>query len=275
MKKNPKHLLSTSLLLVLISLVCVTAATTAWMTIADSTRVKTMRLDVSSGANLRFDLDEHETFEEYVKSIRLIDISDRIFRDQGYHPRENPLTPVTTQDCVHFTLENGDDAPKEYYMEFVLHFMATEDMVVHLTTAGEEGTRIFSDEASDLAKAMRISFTADGDTSVYDPGMAAGAEDGLGGKVFGLARGNRIVYDESNTLFYLPKDVDKPVTVRIWLEGTDEVCTDALRGVPYNIQLRFVGTDENGNLLEDPRTAAGRSAAATPNEERNENNERS
>ena len=223
MKKKQKHLLSTSLLLVLLALVSLTAATTAWMTIADSTRVKTMRLDVTSGANLRFDLDRHDTFEEYTKSIRLIDISDRILRDQGYHPRENPLTPVTTQDCVHFTLENGEAAPKEYYIEFVLHFRATTDMVVHLTTAGEEGTRIFSDEVSDLAKAMRISFTADGNTSVYDPGMEPGAQDGLGGKVFGLARGNRIVYDQSNTLFYLPAEVDKPVTVRIWLEGTDEV----------------------------------------------------
>ena len=156
-------------------------------------------------------------------------------------------------------------------MEFVLHFMATDDMVVHLTTAGEEGTRIFSDEVSDIAKAMRISFTADDSTAVYDPGMEPGSEEGLGGKIFGLARGNRIVYDASNTLFFLKAGGDKPVTVRIWLEGTDEICTDALRGVPYNIQLRFVGTDENGNLLEDSRTTTRRSAAATPTEERNEN----
>lgn len=262
-QKSTKKLLSTSLLLVLIALVSLTVATTAWMTIADSTRVKTMRLDVTSGANLRFDLDPHETFEEYVKSIRLIDISDRILRDQGYHPRENPLSPVTTADCVHFTLEDGEPAPKESYMEFVLHFMSTDDMVVHLTTAGDEGTRIFSDEVSDIAKAMRISFTADDSTSVYDPGMEPGSEEGLGGKVFGLARGNRIVYDDSNALFYLSAGVDKPVTVRIWLEGTDEICTDALRGVPYNIQLRFVGTDESGNLLEDSRAATRRSAAAT------------
>lgn len=272
MKQNStKKLLSTSLLLVLIALVSLTAATAAWMTIADSTRLKTMRLDVTSGANLRFDLDSHETFEEYVKSLRLIDIADRILRDQGYHPRENPLSPVTTTDCIHFTLENGEPAAKESYMEFVLHFMATDDMVVHLTTAGEEGTRIFSDEVSDIAKAMRISFTADDSTAVYDPGMEQGSEEGLGGKIFGLARGNRIVYDASNTLFFLKAGVDKPVTVRIWLEGTDEICTDALRGVPYHIQLRFVGTDENGNLLEDSRTTTRRSAAATPTEERNEN----
>ena len=112
-QKSSKKLLSTSLLLVLIALVSLTAATTAWMTIADSTRLKTMRLDVTSGANLRFDLDSHETFEEYVKSLRLIDIADRILRDQGYHPRENPLSPVTTTDCIHFTLENGEPAATE------------------------------------------------------------------------------------------------------------------------------------------------------------------
>lgn len=38
--------------------------------------------------------------------------------------------------------------------------------------------------------------------------------------------------------------------VHIWLEGTDEACTDQLRGADYSIQMRFVGTDEAGNELD-------------------------
>ena len=45
--------------------------------------------------------------------------------------------------------------------------------------------------------------------------------------------------------------MDKPVVIRIWLEGTDEACTDDLRDADYSIRLRFAGTDEDGNLLED------------------------
>ena len=48
------------------------------------------------------------------------------------------------------------------------------------------------------------------------------------------------------------------MVLRVWLEGTDEACTDELRDMDYSIRLRFVGTDENGNLLEDARAASQR-----------------
>ena len=60
-----RRLLTTSVLLALIALASVTLATTAWMTIADRTRVRSMRMEITTGANLRFDLDPHETIEEY------------------------------------------------------------------------------------------------------------------------------------------------------------------------------------------------------------------
>lgn len=255
-KKPSRKLVSSSVLLVLIALVSVTAATAAWMTIADHTRVNTMRIDVTSGANLRFDLDPHEEFDDYVKVLTFEDIAARIALDQGYRPQDNPLTPVTTSDCVRFVLEDGEGAKKEYYLDFTLHFMATTDMVVHLTSAGVGGTKISSPNAA-LPPAMRISFTAES-TSVYDPGMGGVSRPGYGGKVFGLASGDSITYDQSNTLFTLKEGVDKEVHLRIWLEGTDENCTDELRGAEYNIQLRFVGTDENGKILEDSRSAAHR-----------------
>ena len=259
--KSSRRLLSTSLLLALIALVSVTAATAAWMTIADHTRVNTMRMDVTSGMNLRFDLDAHEEFEDYVKVLTFQDIADRIARDQGFRPEDNPLTPVTTGDCVNFTVENGDAAKKEFYLDFVLHFMAANDMVVHLTSAGDGGTQIISPTPG-LPEAMRISFTAE-ETSVYDPGMGGTSMAGYGGKVFGLAAAGSIRYDGTNTLFSLKAGVDKPVAVRVWLEGTDENCTDGLRGAAYSIQLRFVGTDENGNVLEDSRSTSRQNGGTT------------
>ena len=248
--------MTTSILLVLLALVSITAATVAWMTIADRTKVRTMRMEITSGANLRFDLDPHEVFDDYVKTLSFLDIAQRIYQEKGFQPAESPLVPVTTGDCVHFVLEDGTEAKPEYYLEFTLHFMSTEDMVVHLTSAGEDGTLITS-SLKTLPSALRLSFTAE-ETSIYDPGMADKWEDSPAGKVFGLPSGDHITYHQGNALFSLKAGVDKPVVLRLWLEGTDEACTDDLRDMDYSIRLRFVGTDENGNLLEDARAARER-----------------
>ena len=80
--------------------------------------------------------------------------------------REEPLNPVTTRDCVTFTLRNGAvvSADSGSYLEFTLHFIATEDVVVHLTSensAGRtDGTLVSSQTQDALPKAMRISFSA-------------------------------------------------------------------------------------------------------------------
>lgn len=261
---SSRRLFTTSVLLALLALVSITAATAAWMTIADRTRVRSMRMEITSGANLRFDLDPHATFEEYVKTLTFDEIAQRIARDQGFDPKNNPLTPVTTSDCIHFKLEDGTEAKKEYYLEFTLHFMATQDMIVHLTSAssagGGDGTRVYSPRAG-VPDAMRLSFTAE-ETSIYDPGMGDASTRTEMGKLFGLPADGAMTYNDGNALFALEKDVDKPVVVRVWLEGNDPACTDALRDADYNIWLRFIGTDENGNLLEDPRASARRQSGS-------------
>ena len=263
MKQNDtssRKLFTTSVLLFLLAIVSVTAATAAWMTIADRTRVRSMRMDITTGVNLRFDLDPHETFEEYVKTLTFDQIAQRIKAEKEFDPLETPLTPVTTKDCEKFVLEDGSDAKKEYYLEFTLHFMATQDMIVHLTSAdsdaGDDGTQVSSENAG-VPDAIRISFTAE-DTSIYDPGMGGGSTQGDAGRTFGLPAGNAITYSDDNALFPLKAYENKPVILRVWLEGNDEACTDAIRKADYKIRLRFVGTDEYGNLLEGARTPAGR-----------------
>ena len=255
-----RKLFTTSVLLFLLALVSVTAATAAWMTIADRTRVRSMRMDITTGVNLRFDLDPHETFEEYVKTLTFNQIAERIKEEKEFDPLETPLTPVTTKDCVKFVLEDGSDAKTEYYLEFTLHFMATQDMIVHLTSAdseaGGDGTQVSSENAG-VPEAIRISFTAE-DTGIYDPGMGGGSTQGDAGRTFGLPAGNAITYNDDNALFPLIAYEDKPVILRVWLEGNDEACTDAIRKADYKIRLRFVGTDEYGNLLEGSRPSAGR-----------------
>ena len=58
-----------SILLVLLTVISITAATAAWFTIADFSRVRSLGLDIHSGSNLRFDLDPHQQLEDYVKTL--------------------------------------------------------------------------------------------------------------------------------------------------------------------------------------------------------------
>ncbi len=230
-KKTQKSLLKTSILLSMMALVALTAVTVAWFSIADNARVRTMSLELITGVDLRMDLDPHETIEEYVKTLTFEDISQRILEEKGFSMEEVPLEPVTTSNYERFTYENGTvvEPTSGAYLEFTLHFMGEKDMLVHLTeensSADEADGTAVNSQNPELPQAMRIAFTADGKTTVYDPGENRG---------------------EDLFLFSLKKEEDKEVQVHIWLEGTDPACTDALRNADYEIRLRFNGTDLDG-----------------------------
>lgn len=238
-RKTQKNLVKTSILLSLLALVALTAVTVAWFSIADNARVRTMSLELITGVDLRMDLDAHEKIEDYVKTLSFEDISQRIQREKGFSMEEVPLEPVTTSDYERFTYENGTIAEPSSgaYLEFTLHFMGEKDMLVHLTeensSADEADGTAVNSKNPELPQAMRIAFTADGRTTVYDPGEHHG---------------------EDIFLFSLKKEEDKEIQVHIWLEGTDPVCTDALRNADYQIRLRFNGTDLDGKPFSQEQT---------------------
>lgn len=215
----------TSVLLVLLAFVAITVATVAWFSIADKTRVKSMSLDIKLDSDLRMDLNAHTQFEDYVKKISFEQIAERMRSELGFDMTTTPLEPVTTSDQNIFTYENGTVVPesKGAYLTFTLHFMAETDMLVHLNredseSGANDGTNISSGNAG-LPDAMRISFTADGQTWIYDQGTA----------------------DTSYELFSLKANTDKPVLIHIWMEGTDPACTDDLKAADYAIRMRFTG----------------------------------
>lgn len=258
--KNPisaKQRLYTSFLLMLLALVAVTAATVAWFSIADNTKVKSMSLDIVSGVDLRMDLDPHKTLEEYVKTLSFDQIAERIQKEKGFSMKETPLEPVTTQDEEVFTFENGTiaESTSGVYLEFTLHFMAAKDMVVHLTSADSsetagDGTEVLSENAA-LPASMRISFSTDGKTWIYDPGMGNISVTEGNTKNFGLPEKSMMELNEDNAMFSMKEGINKEVKVHIWMEGTDPACNDGLKGADYAIRLRFTGTDENGQPFSE------------------------
>ena len=237
----------TSLLLVLLALVAVTAATVAWFSIADKTKVNTMGMNVTGDPDLRIDLDPHGTMEEYVKTLSFEDIAARIQKERGFSMKDTPLEPVTTADEEVFTYENGAvvSDTSGAYLTFTLHFMAEKDMLVHLTSADSEsgagdGMAVLSETAG-LPESMRISFSVDGQTWVYDLGMGDDREAVRGASVFGLPGAAAMQLTERNALFSLLEGKDQAVLVHVWMEGSDPACTDELRAADYSIRLRFTG----------------------------------
>ena len=97
-RKEAGRRLYLSILLVLLAVISITAATAAWFTIADFSRVKSLGLDIHSGSNLRFDLDPHKNLEDYVKTLHFAEISQRIKREQGFDMKNTFQEPVTTAD---------------------------------------------------------------------------------------------------------------------------------------------------------------------------------
>lgn len=244
-----------TLLLALAALAGVTAATLAWFSIADMTHVGTLRMDITSGAALRIDVGAHDEFTDYLQTLPFERIGAVVQSQYGYDMRTQPIKPVTTSDGSTFTLRGGkvEPASSGAYWEFTLHFCASEDMYVHLTSdhspGNEDGTRILSDWA-DLPASMRIAFTMDGQTMVYDPGMGGGAFRSGQLKNFGLQSPGNMVYNDENLLFFIEEGKDKPVLVHIWMEGTDEACTNELKNSDFAIRLRFEGTDADGNRID-------------------------
>lgn len=254
-KKTIYNRLYTSILLVLLALVAITAATVAWFSIADNTKVRTMSLDILTDVEMRMDLDPHPTIDEYVKTLSFDQIAERMQIEKGFSMLETPLQPVTTSDCQTFTFENGTTVENTSgaYLEFTLHFMAAKDMIVHLTSANSsnkttDGTAVLS-ENSELPAAMRIAFTTDKQTWVYDPGEGDVASSSGQITYFGLPGAASMKLSDNNAMFSLKESVDKEVIVHIWMEGTDPACTDALRASDYAIRLRFTGTDMEGNTF--------------------------
>lgn len=242
----------TSLLLALLALVAVTAATVAWFSIADRARVRTMSLEIVADVDLRMDLDPHQTIDQYVKTLSFESIAKRIQSEKGFSMEETPLQPVTTDDAVTFTYENGSvvDDKSGAYLEVTLHFMAERDMVVHLTSANSsesstDGTVVLSETAG-LPEAMRISFAADNQTWIYDPGMGNESSTQGSMKTFGLPGADRMTLADDNAMFSLKQGEDKAVIMHIWLEGTAPTCTDELRASQYAIRLRFTGDSGEG-----------------------------
>ncbi len=245
-KQDLRHRLLTTVVLVAFALAAIAMATFAWFSIADSAKTRSLGLDANADGSLRFDLDAHDSYASYVSTLGFDQISARIASEQGIDIDASRLQPVTTSDGQTFTLEDGSSASASTgaYLEFTLHFISLQDCTVRLTgqagSDGAAGTAFTSTASSELPLAMRMSFAADGQTWVYNPNGGVSASTSGQTTTFGLDSGEAT---EASNMFGLAAEQDKSVVVRIWLEGTDQNCTNVVKGADYSVSMRFQGID--------------------------------
>ena len=106
-KQDLRHRLAATVLLVLFALVAIVMASFAWFSISDQAKARQLALNANAGNALRFDLDAHDSFDQYVTTLGFDQISARISSEQGVNIDTSKLQPVTTSDGQSFTYEDG------------------------------------------------------------------------------------------------------------------------------------------------------------------------
>ena len=78
MMEEYKKTIRKTILLILLAAAGISGISFAWFTLADYTKVSTMKLDITNGSNLRFDVVEHDDIEDYYKTLSVERIRDQV-----------------------------------------------------------------------------------------------------------------------------------------------------------------------------------------------------
>ena len=134
-----------------------------------------------------------------------------------------------------------------------------EIALVGAGNGGDMGSYILRDgtEGDTAANAVRISFTVDGSTYVYEPNCdvhntntddVAHAADNQYGQYSSVKQNSTGVFENSTTgnspvLFKIKENVDTLVTMRVWMEGTDDDCANSVGATMVKGQIQFISNE--------------------------------
>lgn len=242
----------TTVLLCIIAFLVLITSTLAWFTLNSFASVENIQMDITTGVELRVDMENHGSDIELYKKTITNEMINSYLREHGdYTLADQMLDPVTTRDGIAFENEKGGNREpgKGSYLEFDCYFIASKDMWVHLSSDDAndfEGTAVSTTETglkAEIVQAVRVGFEEDGATpaAIYEPNKAGGAVNGQ--TTFDLTR--PMSYGNDTRLFHLNELEPKKVTIRVWAEGNDPQCDDDVQRSNVAIQLLFSGTDED------------------------------
>lgn len=288
-KLTTKQKLHTTISMLALTVIALTTATYAWFTLAASTRVNELDLEVSAGAKLKIatnnlgnDVDDY--YDEVLGSNgdNVNNDIDKWLQDSanGFNIALDRilLCPLTSGNGENFYTQAGTSVSRANlssgsYMEYELYLISESDMRVHLSTNDDDDavwTHISSTETDlsnttsqeEVVECVRMCFIStdengsertiiwapddcDSDTTLKGSAMS----DSAGMTFTGLSSHNNMDFTEDTWICELLADEPKLVTVRVWVEGEDPNCHDAVQRAKFRTWLHFQGTDSDNNPI--------------------------
>ena len=93
-----------------------------------------------------------------------------------------------------------------------------------------------------VVSCTRVSYTTESNGTATFENNKGAAVTSL--STFDLPSGT-MVYSDGTRLFHLDEMKPKKVTIRLWIEGEDPQCNDDVQEANLQVQMSFVGTDNN------------------------------
>ena len=245
-----------NIMLSIIAMLVLIAATLAWFTLSNFASVNQIDLHISTAPGLYLDIENRGTSDlsAWKKTLTNDMINEYLTSVSAPQINEQLLDPVTSSDGIAFTNRTGvtRTANNNSYMEFKVWFIATTEMYVHLSGEslevvsgqGNSTSAVTTSETggkADVVRAIRVSYEDVGVTpaAIWEPnkGTAVASQT-----TFDVNGAN---YSNDTRIFHLDAMTPKQITFRIWAEGEDPECTDPIQDASATIEMLFCGTDAN------------------------------
>lgn len=245
----------TSLLIFIIALLVMITSTLAWFTVSGLAGTDGLDLTCTTGNDLRIATSNlGNDISAYEKTVTADMINAQLTANNYKALSDIKLTPLSTRNAsgdvgTRLFYENGTERTTEgptsgEYLLVNLWLISDNDVEVYLTDKESEdgaadGTKITSaaensTAQADIIRTARVSFAADGEsTKIYEVesrGYAANQTN---------AFSNISDNTDANKICSLQANTPKQVTVRIWIEGEDPLCVDAVQRASFSVQLQF------------------------------------
>lgn len=275
-QSNKVNKIRTVVMLLLLCIMLLSAATYAWFTLSNTARVANLTLKVGDISGLQIAPDEGNRPGKYGSVLDLkgkfrgkllpattrngITILKPIYDDEG-----NVSNTKTTTAKDKLTASSSANAEGYYYeISFYLKSLGKSAEVKlkegsNLSENGvanskQSGTFVVNSKRSTRigAEAIRISITDGKNTIVYEPNSNIGdnggtrAEDKRSGTSCVATTSKQLangIFREQTKSIPLSKDADTRITMRVWIEGTDTQCVNEIAMQEIMAQIQFTTGD--------------------------------
>ena len=247
----------TSLSIFIIALMVMITTTLAWFTVSGLAGTDGLDMNCTTGSELRIATSNlGNDINAYEKQVTADMINAQLTANNYKVLNDIKLEPLSTRNAssdigTRLFLQDGTERTAEGpgngdYLLMNLWLISGNAVDVYLTDKESEdgandGTKITSASTNtaaqaDVVRTARISFAPEGEsTKIYEVEQRGAASNQTN------AFWNISENSDANKICSLEANTPKQITVRVWIEGEDPLCVDAVQQAGFSVQLKFEG----------------------------------